>query len=155
METFLDANGGEVKFSFNKRAFGTEPRHVLVICRYGDQWLLTNHKKRGWEFPGGKREQGESLDEAARREVYEETGADLENLHFIGEYEVNLGTESFVKAIFFAEVKSLNKTDQYFETDGPILTGGNLLEDRWNSQYSFIMKDKVVERCLEKIMKEK
>lgn len=155
METFLDENGGKVRFSFNKKAFGIEPGHVLVICRYGDQWLLTNHKKRGWEFPGGKREQGESLEEAARREVYEETGADLNSLHFIGEYEVNLGKERFVKAIFFADVKSLNRTDQYFETNGPILTGGNLLEDRWNSKYSFIMKDKVIEKSLERILKEK
>ncbi|EWG10625.1 RNA deprotection pyrophosphohydrolase [Cytobacillus firmus] len=155
METFLDENGGKVRISFNKKAFGIEPGHVLVICRYGDQWLLTNHKKRGWEFPGGKREQGESLEEAARREVYEETGADLNHLHFIGEYEVNLGEERFVKAIFFAEVKSLNNTNQYFETNGPILTGGNLLEDRWSSQYSFIMKDKVVEKSLEKIMQGK
>ncbi|TFI49774.1 nucleoside triphosphatase YtkD [Diaphorobacter sp. DS2] len=155
METFLDENGGKVRMSFNKRAFETEPEHVLVICRYGDQWLLTNHKKRGWEFPGGKREQGESLEETARREVYEETGADLNSLRFIGEYEVNLDNERFVKAIFFAEVENLNNTNQYFETNGPILTGENLLEDRWNSQYSFIMKDKVVEKSLKKILKEK
>ncbi|KON86655.1 7,8-dihydro-8-oxoguanine-triphosphatase [Sporosarcina globispora] len=155
METFLDANGGEVRLSFKKGAFGTEPRHVLVICRYGDQWLLTNHKERGWEFPGGKREQGESIEEAARREVYEETGAHLNSLDFIGEYEVNLEKERFVKAIFFADVKGLNKTDQYFETNGPILTGGNLLEDRRGSQYSFIMKDKVVEKSLEKILERK
>ena len=41
----------------------------LVICRFFDQWLLTRHKERGWEFPGGKREPGETLEVAAFREV--------------------------------------------------------------------------------------
>ncbi len=53
----------------------------MVICQYEKGWLLTNHKTRGFEFPGGKVEQGESLEEAARREVYEETGAILGELH--------------------------------------------------------------------------
>lgn len=151
METFLDANGGEVRLSFKKGAFDREPQHVLVICRFEGRWLLTNHKERGWEFPGGKGEQGESLEETARREVYEETGAILKSLEFIGEYEVCLDNERFVKAVFYGEAGQVKKKTQYFETNGPVLVEGNLLTHRWEEQYSFIMKDRVIERSLERI----
>lgn len=39
-----------------------------------DCWLMVLNKKRGWEVPGGKIEDGEKIDEAALRELFEETG---------------------------------------------------------------------------------
>lgn len=155
METFFDANGGSVCLSFEKGIFGREPGHVLVICRFNGRWLLTKHKKRGWEFPGGKAELGESLEEAACREVHEETGAILKSLQFVGEYEVNTGSHTFVKAIFYGEAEKLEQRKKYFETNGPVLVDGNLLELRWGEEYSFIMKDKVIEKSLRLILKEK
>lgn len=49
-----------------------------VIWR-GEQMLIAQRPPRGllgglWEFPGGKREPGESLEECLRREVHEELG---------------------------------------------------------------------------------
>ena len=152
METFNDEKGGTVKLSFLNDSFSKQADHVLVICRFFDQWLLTRHKERGWEFPGGKREPGETLEEAALREVEEETGAKLKNLQFIGEYEVTYENNSFVKAIFSGEVETLTKKENYLETNGPILIGGDLLSLRFQDHYSFIMKDRVVEIALDKIM---
>jgi 8-oxo-dGTP diphosphatase len=152
METFNDEKGGTVKLSFLNDSFSKEADHVLVICRFFDQWLLTRHKERGWEFPGGKREPGETLEVAALREVEEETGAKLKNLQFIGEYEVTYESNSFVKAIFSGEVETLTKKENYLETNGPILIGGDLLSLRFQEHYSFIMKDRVVEIALDKIM---
>ncbi len=40
----------------------------------GPCWLMVKHTKRGWELPGGKLENGELYENAALREVYEETG---------------------------------------------------------------------------------
>lgn len=39
-----------------------------------DCWLMVLNKKRGWELPGGEIKDGEKIDEAALRELYEETG---------------------------------------------------------------------------------
>ncbi|WP_338449189.1 nucleoside triphosphatase YtkD [Niallia oryzisoli] len=149
METFIDEQGGRVTVSFQKDSFAQKASHVLVICRFYDQWLLTKHKERGWEFPGGKKEENETLEEAAKREVEEETGARLKSLQYIGEYEVASGG-SFVKAIFYAEVENLLPKEGYFETNGPVLIGGDLLTLRFQDSYSFIMKDKVIELALEK-----
>jgi len=52
-----------------------------------DKLLLTLHTKLGkWLFPGGHVEEGEMPDEAAIREVKEETGLDFKFAHY-GEIE--------------------------------------------------------------------
>ena len=155
MDTFQDVNGYQVRFSYKENSFSKEASHVLVICRFYDQWLFTKHKKRGLEFPGGKKEFGETLEEAAIREVGEETGAILKTLEFIGEYEVTNKEESFVKSIFYGDVESIMEKENYLETDGPVLFSGDLLTARWEEQYSFIMKDKVIEKALIKIIGQK
>lgn len=159
MEKFFDLNLAEVLLAFHEDAFAEKPRHVLVICRFKNSWLLTNHKERGLEFPGGKVEAGETLEEAARREVLEETGAVARSLESIGEYQVSDQNGSFVKRIFYSEIEKMVEKDDYLETGGPVLVSGNLLEKRMEDQYSFIMKDDVVKSSLayviEKFMPEK
>ncbi|ASV68589.1 RNA deprotection pyrophosphohydrolase [Cytobacillus sp. FSL W7-1323] len=149
MEYFIDQNGNRVALSFNEEGFEMEPRHVLVLCKKGDDWLLTNHKERGWEFPGGKAEEGEDIYTAAKREVKEETGAVLSSIEHIGTYQVMEKHRSFIKAIMFAEVDYLQKVDHYFETDGPKWVAINqLMREIHQPNYSFIMKDRVVERSV-------
>ncbi|RTR29517.1 nucleoside triphosphatase YtkD [Robertmurraya yapensis] len=155
METFKDYNGATVRLAFARNQLSKEPQHVLTICRYVDAWLLTKHKLRGLEFPGGKVEAGEMLEDAARREVYEETGATVKELQFIGEYEVDNGSDSFVKAIFYGEVDGLEESDNYYETAGPVLIKENLLTQRFGEEYSFIMKDEVIKQVLLYIEKQK
>ena len=37
-------------------------------------WIMVKHSRRGWELPGGTMGQDEAPEEAALRELYEETG---------------------------------------------------------------------------------
>lgn len=151
MYKFIDTTGKPVTLTFKKDAFFIKARHVLVICRFHGKWLLTDHKLRGLEFPGGKLELNENVEEAARREVYEETGGIVRTLDYLGEYCVD---DQFVKALMFAEVGRLEDLPDYKETNGPVLKEGNLLVELDRPEYSFIMKDQVVPLALRKILDE-
>ena len=51
-------------------------KYVVVLSEYNGKILLSRHKKRDtWETQGGKIEKGETPLEAAKRELYEESGA--------------------------------------------------------------------------------
>ena len=51
---------------------------VYSICFVGDRFVMVfNPSRKGWEMPGGRIEPGETAEEAAIREVREESGCDL------------------------------------------------------------------------------
>ena len=55
----------------------------LVTNDNGDV-LLINSPRRGWEYPGGMVEPGETFEEALMREIREEAGVDVEITGFVG-----------------------------------------------------------------------
>lgn len=148
--TFKDFYNNVVKFSYERDPFSNKPKHVFVICSYDQQWLLTKHV-RGLEFPGGKVEEGESPEEAAHREVKEETGATIKQLHYIGQYHVDGKGGTIVKNVYFAFIDQLIEQGHYFETKGPVLIHKlpeNIGEDQ---RFSFMMKDDVLKLSMEYI----
>ncbi len=55
------------------------PAHIVSaagLARRGSEVLLVRSPRRGWEFPGGEAEPGESVMDALAREIREETGAE-------------------------------------------------------------------------------
>ncbi len=153
MKTFYDYYNNKIQLSFEDQPFDSDPKHVWVICRFEKKWLLTKHKNRGLEFPGGKVEQNETPKQAAIREVLEETGGEVDQIKYIGQYFVSGKREKLAKNIYFAIVKKLKEQDSYYETEGPVLLNqlpGNI---KSNERYSFIMKDDVLPHSLDYIEK--
>lgn len=153
MHKFKDYYNNEVILSFADHPFSGHPKHVWVICKYHNNWLLTRHKERGLEFPGGKVEVGETAEEAAIREVKEETGADIEAIRYIGQYFVSGKSDTIIKNVYFAQIAALVEQDTYYETDGPRLLKAIPKDVKRNNLYSFIMKDGVLSNCLDYIEK--
>ena len=58
------------------------PVHIIaaagIVINEKDEILMVNNLRRGWEFPGGQVEVGESVIDAVKREIFEETGIDIE-----------------------------------------------------------------------------
>lgn len=48
-------------------------QRATVVCREGTRILLVGKSNARWSLPGGKPEAGEALDDAAARELFEET----------------------------------------------------------------------------------
>jgi 8-oxo-dGTP diphosphatase len=151
MITFTDYYNNKVELSFNQYPFSKYPKHVWVICRYNNRWLLTEHKRRGLEFPGGKVEKGESAEAAAIREVREETGGTVGQLQYVGQYRVEGKAGTIVKNIYFATIDKLIPQTTYFETNGPVLLDKLPEKIKQKQSYSFIMKDHVLPSSMERI----
>ena len=51
-------------------------KFAVILARTQGQWVFCRHRERTtWEIPGGHREPGETIEDDARRELWEETGA--------------------------------------------------------------------------------
>lgn len=151
IQRFRDYYNNTVRLSFRYYPFSDDPKHVWVICRFENQWLLTVHPKRGLEFPGGKVEEGELPEVAASREVFEETGATIQALHYIGQYEVYGKADKIIKNIYFAEIAMIERKNDYLETNGPMLINELPEQISDHSSFSFIMKDEVLTYSLQQI----
>lgn len=142
---YRDLNGCVCHLFFKQGQSQIDSRHVLVIGKFKGNWLLTKHSVRGLEFPGGKAEPMESLVQAAKREVFEETGAIVNELNWIAEYTV-CTDKPFSKTVFMATIDSMEKVE-WLETEGPVLVP-NLVVDE---NYSFLMRDAGMEAIIEKV----
>lgn len=75
---------------------------VRALVIRGDELLLVRHRggRRPWSLPGGGIHRGETLAEAAVREVREESGCEARPLHLLGLYRaVGEGMTNYV-AVF-------------------------------------------------------
>jgi 8-oxo-dGTP pyrophosphatase MutT (NUDIX family) len=79
------------------------PNHAVGVVAVGDDGrvLMIDHYRfitgtRGWEVPSGSFEPGESVEEAAGRELLEETGHTAATLEVLGRYHPSNGSSNQV-----------------------------------------------------------
>lgn len=62
------------------------PGSVVIIFNDQNEILLQQRHDGSWGLPGGLMDLGESFEEVAKREVFEETGLSVENLKLLNVY---------------------------------------------------------------------
>ena len=90
-----------------------EYTRVVCVCRYKDKFVFSYNKKRnGWEIPGGHIEEGETWEEAAKREMYEETGAIKIKLEPVCVYKI-----STFALLCYCEILEIEDLPQEYEME--------------------------------------
>jgi 8-oxo-dGTP diphosphatase len=88
--------------------------YAVIATRFENKWIFVRHKDRStWEFPGGRREAGENILDAARRELQEETGATEYKITPLHTYSVTRGSERSFGLLCFAQVEAFDNKLTY------------------------------------------
>ncbi|MFN7252490.1 MAG: NUDIX hydrolase [Anaerobacillus sp.] len=88
------------------------PGSVVIILNEQNEVLLQKRNDGYWGLPGGLMDLGESFEEVAKREVFEETGLVVENLILLNVFS---GSEYYLKVPNGDELYSV--TAVYFTKD--------------------------------------
>ena len=84
--------------------------YVVILSRMEGKFLLSRHKQRTtWEFQGGHIEQGETPLQAAKRELFEESGAAAFEIEPLCDYWAGSedGKSGACGVVFTAEIPTL------------------------------------------------
>ncbi|TDT67417.1 8-oxo-dGTP diphosphatase [Hypnocyclicus thermotrophus] len=94
-----------VKIDFYDLDIICKYKYVVLVAKYNKKLVLVKHKNReSWEIPGGHIEKNETPLEAAKREIYEETGAIKYNITPIATYSVTIKNIIDYGQLFFVEI---------------------------------------------------
>jgi 8-oxo-dGTP diphosphatase len=98
----------EVKFYDTSYTPEINLTYSVIAAKYGNKWLyVRHHNRKTWEIPGGHIEKDETADEAARRELMEETGALDFTIECVSTYSVFKNGETGYGRLYLAEISNL------------------------------------------------
>lgn len=113
-----------IKVNFYDEVDLNNLKFVIIVSKYNDKLVFSKHKQRNtYEFPGGHIEIGEKPIDAAKRELYEESGAIEFDIKLLGYYSI-IGNDGVIKvdkesygAIYFAEIDKFSSLPKEFEME--------------------------------------
>jgi len=98
----------EVKFYNPSYTPDIKLTYAVIAARYNHSWMYVRHHKRNtWEIPGGHIEENETADDAAERELAEETGAVDFRIECVATYSVQKNGETGFGRLYFADITKL------------------------------------------------
>jgi len=102
------------KVQFYDQVEDQKLRFAVIVTKTEGHWVFCKHKERNTlEVPGGHREPEEDILSAAKRELYEETGAVDFSIEPVCVYSViapwNFDGQETFGMLFFADVKGFEK----------------------------------------------
>jgi 8-oxo-dGTP pyrophosphatase MutT (NUDIX family) len=110
-----------------------QTRGVKVVARRDGKFLLVKlaYGPKYWTFPGGGVHRNETFEQAARREFYEETGIEADDITFLGQYESSREGKRDIVQCFYCEPKNPSlKTDPLEISVAAWLDPGEFPENR-------------------------
>ncbi|WP_100333463.1 NUDIX hydrolase [Bacillus alkalisoli] len=119
------------------------PGSVVIILNEKSEVLLQKRHDGNWGLPGGLMDLGESFEEVAKREVFEETGLVVENLKLLNVYsgsqyylKVSNGDELYsVTAVYYTSNASGEIKIDYTESERMQYFGMDNLPEKLTSEY--------------------
>ena len=101
---------------------GVKLTYSVISARYSDKWIFVrHHKRKTFEIAGGHIDEGETPDEAAARELYEETGALKFSISCICTYSVRKDGDTGWGKLYFAEVSEKGSIPDISEIEEVVL----------------------------------
>jgi len=96
--------------------------YSVISARYKDKWMFVrHHKRKTFEIAGGHIEEGESSDDAASRELEEETGAVKFSIACIATYSVKKDGETGWGRLYYADVSEKGPIPDISEIEEVVL----------------------------------
>lgn len=124
---------------------------ALVFPFYGDKLVLAEIPGRGWCIPSGRMESGETAEEAARREAFEEAGVTLGRVACLGHFVLTDKVTGKVRhaPTYIADVQGLSELPEGSESQGRLLANLEDIEGlyySWDSLLAAVFERAAIER---------